>query len=89
MTSKPEAVNAMTAQPATTTGPAAANAELTPAAAWSRRVRLMGGFIQTGFAAFWLTRASLTIGGRAADVLIAASGRCPNWPCGPWHWPAR
>ena len=73
MTSKPEAVNAMTAQPATT-GPAAATAELTPAAAWSRRVRLIGGFIQTAFAAFWLTRASLTIGGRAGDVLIAASG---------------
>ena len=73
MTSKPEAVNAMTAQPATT-GPAAATAELTPAAAWSRRVRLIGGFIQTAFAALWLTRASLTIGGRAGDVLIAASG---------------
>ena len=64
----------MTTQP-TTTGPAAGNAAgLTPAAAWSRRVRLLGGFIQTAFAAFWLTRASLTIGGRAGDVLIAASG---------------
>jgi hypothetical protein len=48
-------------------------AELTPAAAWSRRVRRIGGFIQTAFAAFWLARASLTIGGHAGDALIAAS----------------
>jgi hypothetical protein len=48
-------------------------AELTPAAAWSRRVRRVGGFVQTAFAAFWLTRASLAVGGRAADALIAAS----------------
>jgi len=76
MTTQPEETNAMTTQPATsTTGPAAGNAAgLTPTAAWSRRVRLLGGFIQTAFAAFWLTRASLTIGGRAGDVLIAASG---------------
>ena len=54
--------------------PAVADAaELTPAAAWSRRVRRVGGFIQTAFAAFWLTRASLAVGGRAADVLLAAS----------------
>jgi len=66
----------MTTQPATnTTEPAAANAaELTPAAAWSRRVRRIGGFIQTAFATFWLIRASLTAGGRAGDVLLAASG---------------
>ena len=54
--------------------PAALNAAgLTPAAAWSRRVRRVGGFIQAAFAAFWLGRASLTIGGRAGDVLLAAS----------------
>jgi hypothetical protein len=53
--------------------PAADAAELTPAAAWSRRVRRVGGFIQTAFAAFWLARASLAVGGRAADALIAAS----------------
>jgi hypothetical protein len=76
MTAKPEQINATTTQPAPiTTEPAAANtAELTPAAAWSRRVRRIGGFIQTAFAAFWLTRASLAIGGLAADALIAASG---------------
>ena len=54
--------------------PAALNAaDLTPAAAWSRRVRRVGGFIQAAFAAFWLGRASLAIGGRAGDVLLAAS----------------
>jgi quercetin dioxygenase-like cupin family protein len=66
----------MTTQPAaSTTESAAANAaELTPAAAWSRRVRRIGGFIQTAFAAFWLARASLAVGDPAGDVLIAASG---------------
>lgn len=66
----------MTTQQTTiTTEPAAANAaELTPAAAWSRRMRRIGGSIQTAFAAFWLIRASLAIGGRAGHVLIAASG---------------
>jgi hypothetical protein len=66
----------MTTQPITsTTEPAAADAaELPPAVAWSRRVRRIGGFIQAAFAAFWLIRASLAIGGRAGGVLIAASG---------------
>jgi hypothetical protein len=75
MTTKPE-VTAMTTQPAAITAePAAVNvAKLTPAAAWSRRARRIGGFIQTAFAAFWLARASLAAGGRAGDVLIAASG---------------
>jgi hypothetical protein len=45
-----------------------------PAAAWSRRVRRIGGFIQAAFAAFWLARASLAIGGPAGDVLLAVSG---------------
>jgi hypothetical protein len=74
MTSEPEEINAMATQPAAnTTETAAANAGLTPAAAWSRRVRRIGGFIQTAFAALWLARASLAIGGRAGDVLVAAS----------------
>jgi len=75
MTTKPGGINAKTTQPtANTTETAAANAaELTPAAAWSRRVRRIGGFIQTAFAALWLARASLAIGGRAGDVLVAAS----------------
>jgi quercetin dioxygenase-like cupin family protein len=66
----------MPAQPISiTTHPDAIKApDLTPAAAWSRRVRRIGGFIQAAFAAFWLARASLAIGGRAGDILLAASG---------------
>jgi len=45
-----------------------------PTAAWSRRVRRIGGLIQAAFAAFWLARASLAIGGRTGDVLIAMAG---------------
>jgi len=65
----------MTAQPVpSTAGPAAAGAAgLTPVAAWSRRVRRIGGFIQTAFAAFWLARASLTVGGGAGTALLAGS----------------
>jgi hypothetical protein len=76
MTINPEAVNAMPVQLTDITAqPQAANAaDLTPAAAWSRRVRRVGGLIQAAFAAFWLARASLTLGGRAGDVLIAVSG---------------
>ena len=76
MTTNPEAINAMPAQPiSSTTQPDAIKApDPTPAAAWSRRVRRVGGFIQAAFAAFWLARASLDIGGRAGDILIAASG---------------
>ena len=61
MTTKPEAINAMPAQPISSTiQPDVINApDLTPAAAWSRRVRRIGGFIQAAFAAFWLTRTSL------------------------------
>jgi hypothetical protein len=75
MTTKPEAINAMPAQPITSTiQPEAIKApDLTPAAAWSRRVRRIGGFIQAAFAALWLARASLAIGGRAGDVLLAVS----------------
>jgi len=75
MTSRPEPVNALTTPLVTVTPkPAARNAaDLTPAAAWSRRVRRVGGFIQAAFAAFWLGRASLTIGGLAGDVLLAVS----------------
>jgi hypothetical protein len=65
----------MTTQPVLSISePAAASTPgLTPAAAWSRRVRRVGGFVQTAFAAFWLTRASLAVGGRAGDALVAAS----------------
>ena len=76
MTTNPEAINAMPAQPIlSTTQPDAIKApDPTPAVAWSRRVRRIGGLIQAAFAAFWLARASLAIGGRAEDVLIAVSG---------------
>ena len=45
-------------------------ADLTPTAAWSRRVRRIGGLIQAAFAAFWLaTRepGNRRSGGRRAD----------------------
>jgi hypothetical protein len=76
MTTRPEAINAMPAQPisSATQLDAIKAQHLTPAAAWSRRVRRIGGFIQAAFAAFWLARASLAIGGRAGDILLAASG---------------
>ncbi|MDQ6691527.1 MAG: hypothetical protein M3Z13_02045 [Candidatus Dormibacteraeota bacterium] len=47
---------------------------LSPTEAWSKRVRWIGGLIQTAFAAFWLVRGSLVIGGVVSDVLIALSG---------------
>jgi len=47
--------------------------DLTPRAAWSRRVRWIGGLIQAAFAAFWLVRGSKAIGGGVGDALIAAS----------------
>ena len=47
---------------------------LTPTAAWSRRVRWIGGLIQAAFAAFWLVRGSAVIGGGVAGVLIAVFG---------------
>jgi hypothetical protein len=49
-------------------------AHLTPTAAWSRRVRWIGGLIQTAFAGFWLVRGSAVIGGGVAGVLIAVFG---------------
>ncbi len=54
--------------------PGTSAAGLTPAAAWSRRVRWIGGLIQAAFAAFWLLRGSVVVGGRGADVLIAVFG---------------
>jgi hypothetical protein len=38
-------------------------AGLSPAVAWSLRVRRVGGFIQLAFAAFWLVRGALILGG--------------------------
>jgi hypothetical protein len=82
MTTNPEAASLMTTQPAGITAQpeAMCAADLTPAAAWSRRVRRIGAFIQAAFAAFWLARASLAIGGRTGGVLLgtAAAGRLPR-----------
>jgi hypothetical protein len=70
VTSESEAMAAADLSPtaATTTEP------LSPTAAWSRRVRFVGGLIQAAFAAFWLVRGSAVIGGGVAAVLIAVSG---------------
>jgi len=48
--------------------------KLTPTEEWSRRVRRVGGLIQVAFAALWLVRGSVVIGGGASDVLIVVSG---------------
>ena len=48
--------------------------KLTPTEAWSRRVRRVGGLIQVAFAALWLVRGCLVIGGVVSGVLIVASG---------------
>src|ERR1700761_1178443 len=60
--------------PAGTDSRSAGGEGLTPTAAWSRRVRWIGGLIQAAFAAFWLVRGSAVIGGGVAGVLIAVSG---------------
>jgi len=44
-----------------------------PIAAWSRRVRRVGGIIQLAFAAFWLIRGSLAVGGQAGASLVTAA----------------
>ena len=74
MTTEPEAANTMTSPLITVTAQPAAINGAGPAAAWSRRVRRIGGFIQAAFAALWLVRASLAIGGPIGDVLLAVSG---------------
>jgi hypothetical protein len=43
-------------------------------APWSKRVRWVGGLIQAAFAAFWLARGSVAIGGDAAYVLLVMFG---------------
>ncbi len=46
-------------------------AELSPQAAWSQRVRKVGGFIQLAFAAFWLVRGGLSVTGITGTALAA------------------
>ncbi len=50
------------------------NGVLTPTEVWSRRVRRVGGLIQVAFAALWLVRGSLVVGGVVSGVLIVVSG---------------
>jgi len=42
-------------------------------AAWSLRVRRVGGFIQVAFAAFWLLRGGLNVGGTSGALLTASA----------------
>ncbi len=46
--------------------------ELSPAVAWSRRVRRVGGFIQLAFATLWLLRGSLNVHKPAGIALAGA-----------------
>jgi hypothetical protein len=43
----------------------------TPKEQWGWRVRKVGGFIQLAFAAFWLVRGGLTLGGVAGSLVLA------------------
>ena len=54
--------------------PIPSGGDLTPTAAWSRRVRWIGGLIQAAFAGFWLVRGSVVIRGGVAAVLITVFG---------------
>jgi hypothetical protein len=56
------------AEPTTTESAEAA------AAAWSLRVRRIGGLIQTAFAGFWLVRGSVVLGGAVSGLLVALFG---------------
>lgn len=47
--------------------------ELSPAAAWSERIRRVGGFIQLAFATFWLVRGALSFGGGAGTAMLGGS----------------
>jgi hypothetical protein len=50
-----------------------AGAEQRAVAAWSRRVRRVGGLIQLAFAAFWLVRGALVLGGGIGLALTVAA----------------
>jgi hypothetical protein len=52
-----------------TASEAPTGAELTAAAAWSERVRRVGGFVQLAFAAFWLLRGARSIGTGSGTAL--------------------
>jgi hypothetical protein len=46
--------------------------DLSPAEAWSQRVRRVGGFIQLAFAAFWLVRGAFNLHGQVRGLLELA-----------------
>jgi hypothetical protein len=50
------------------------SAEVAAGAAWSLRVRRVGGLIQTAFAGFWLVRGSVVLGGAVSELLVAVFG---------------
>lgn len=52
----------------------AINPETTAATAWSDRVRRVGGLIQLAFAAFWLIRGGLSLGGSLGVTLACVAG---------------
>jgi hypothetical protein len=56
-----------------TAGDASLRADPAPSVAWSERVRRVGGLIQLAFAAFWLVRGSLSIGGGAGMALAGTA----------------
>ena len=56
-----------------TTSTTDTDTDLTPTAAWRRRILKVGGFIQLAFAAFWLVRGSLNIHGTVGTLLAALS----------------
>jgi hypothetical protein len=47
--------------------------EVSPAVAWSQRIRRVGGYIQLAFAAFWLVRGASSVGGRAGTALTGGA----------------
>lgn len=63
------------AKSVTTESEAVWAADLSPTAGWSRRVRHVGGLIQTAFAAVWLIRGSHAIvATMSGTALIATTG---------------
>jgi hypothetical protein len=48
--------------------------DLSPAAAWSQRVRRVGGLIQLAFAGFWLIRGAFNLHGGVRGALAAGFG---------------
>ncbi len=65
------------------TGIATADIAVSPALSWSRRVRRVGGFVQLAFAAFWLFRGGMTVGGVPGLASTRRSQRVQIFPLRP------